>query len=438
MIRKTTIMKSAISMVLFPSVVCAGLFLGSILSTHAQGALANGYTYQAAIAPVGDQDTWTFNASIGDRLIVRVGNATNASGWPKVRLYGPNGALLDSAIGSYDAQEVEVTATNTGQFQAVVDWGTGVGEYRLTLAQSPGAITVAPGDEGGPLTNGFTHAGVITVGDLDVWTINANSGDRLVVRLGDATNSAYEPGLRIYGPNGALLDSATGAYNAQEVEITATNSGQFLVLVEGDSGSGAYRITLAQSPGAITVAPGDEGGPLTNGFTHTGVITVGDLDVWTFNACAGDIINLQLTELSDESGFSPTLRLYAPNGVLTNSVTGSTSAQINRLAPLTGTYTLVAGDNDGSGAGTYQLTGTGVSAGLILCQPLVQGTNVVLRSAGGPAYGNYVLLAATNIALPANDWTPIHTNQFNAYGVFTATNTLNPLVRQEFFRVKNP
>ena len=65
-------------------------------------------------------------------------------------------------------------------------------------------------------------------------------------------------------------------------------------------GTGTYRLTMTHTPAAITVSPGDEGGPLTNGATHTGAIAVGDVDVWTFTANAGERIALHVGQISDD------------------------------------------------------------------------------------------------------------------------------------------
>ncbi len=78
--------------------------------------------------------------------------------------------------------------------------------------------------------------------------------------------------------------------------------GTYLVLVasadSGVDGSGTYRLTMAHSPGPITVSAGDEGGPLTNGALHSGEIVQGDLDVWTFTASAGDRIAVHIGEIT--------------------------------------------------------------------------------------------------------------------------------------------
>jgi len=83
---------------------------------------------------------------------------------------------------------------------------SGHGNYTLSLAKSPGQIFVAPLDEGGPLTNGWKHTGVLEAGDLDVWSFAATAGDSIVLRMG-ATN--FNPWIRLFGPNGALVGSAT-------------------------------------------------------------------------------------------------------------------------------------------------------------------------------------------------------------------------------------
>ena len=95
-----------------------------------------------------------------------------------------------------------------------------------------------------------------------------------------------------------------------ELALTATNSGTYTVLMAdsnfGDfGGTGAYRLYFAQFPGAFVVPSGDEGGSLTNGGNHDGTIQVGDLDLWSFTANAGDRIVLRGAALTTTSNFYP-------------------------------------------------------------------------------------------------------------------------------------
>src|SRR5207244_4052113 len=124
------------------------------------------------------------------------------------------------------------------------------------------------------------------LGDLDLWSFTAAVGDRVVVRVGALTSTNYfYPWFRIYNPNGVLVaDNGGGSYAvADELALTATNSGTFTVLVSdsdysGDGGTGAYRLYYAQFPGAFVVPAGDEGGGLTSGGNYDGTIQLGDLD----------------------------------------------------------------------------------------------------------------------------------------------------------------
>ena len=132
------------------------------------------------------------------------------------------------------AAEASFRATNSGTFTVVVGDGnggaTGTGPYRLTLAKTGAPITVSAGDEGGTLTNGVMYTGVISHGDLDVWSFTANAGESMVVRMGDVggTNT-LDPWVRLYGPNGALLDSSYSSV-AAAVPPTVALSPSWLVM----------------------------------------------------------------------------------------------------------------------------------------------------------------------------------------------------------------
>src|SRR5579871_2778459 len=156
------------------------------------------------------------------------------------------------------------------------------------------------------------HTGNIAVGDLDLWTFTATPGEALVVRVGDAiSTNSFTPWLRLYDPSGVLLGTSSGT-SAAEVSTRATNSGTFLVVI-GDgngalSGSGAYRLTLADTGDPVVITPGDDGGPMTNGFMHTGNIAVGDLDLWTFTATPGEALVVRVGDIVSTNTFTPWVR----------------------------------------------------------------------------------------------------------------------------------
>src|SRR5256885_1168382 len=111
-----------------------------------------------------------------------------------MRIYGPTGTLLDSSSTTIGA-EVSTVAAASGTFLVVAgDLSgsfSGSGAYRLTLAKTGGPVVVSAGDEGGPLTNGAMHTGFLDVGDLDVWTFTASSGERSVGQVGGTRWGTY-------------------------------------------------------------------------------------------------------------------------------------------------------------------------------------------------------------------------------------------------------
>jgi hypothetical protein len=66
------------------------------------------------------------------------------------------------------------------------------------------------------------------------------------------------------------------------------------------------------------------------------------------------------------------------------------------------------------------------------------GNQVIINGAGGLAGATYRILAATNVALPLVQWTPMVTNQFNASGGFSYTNVIQPNLPAQYFRVILP
>src|SRR5262249_46857729 len=196
---------------------------------------------------------------------------------PWIRIWAPNGAQLGGSYGT-NATALDVVANLTGEYLVLVasydNALDGTGTYRLTMAHTPGPITVSPGDQGGPLTNGALHTGEIIQGDLDVWTFTATAGDHIAVHIGEITDAAgnFTPWIRIWAPNGAQLGGSYGS-SATALDVVANVTGNYLVLVasydSGFDGSGTSRITMAHTPGPITVSPADQGGPLTNGAMPT-------------------------------------------------------------------------------------------------------------------------------------------------------------------------
>jgi hypothetical protein len=100
---------------------------------------------------------------------------------------------------------------------------------------------------------------------------------------------------------------------------------------------------LAKTGSPVTISAGDEGGPLTNGVTHTGRIGVGDLDVWTVAAAAGERINVRMGDLGGTNSLDPWLRLIGPDGQLLKQSFSTLAAEVDFRVTNSGVFLVLAG-----------------------------------------------------------------------------------------------
>jgi hypothetical protein len=381
-----------------------------VVSTGDQGGeMVNGIKNLAEII-IGDLDVWRFTAAAGDMVHLRMGGAFT----PWIRLYGPNGEFVGEAVsGSTDTRDVllEKRATNAGVYVMVTSSTieSGVGNYELTLAHAPAAFTTSATDDGGDLLNGANTPGNISVGDLDLWRFDANAGDALVLRMG----GQFTPKLQLYGPDGALVaEAVSGSNETRDVtlEARAENAGTYMVIASSTvfSESGTYSLNLIRAPAEFGVSEGDQGGEMISGPLYEGELTLGDIDVWSFEAPGNQSFFLRIG-----AEFAPWLRVYGPGGELVGEAnspsTGTRDVFINATGTNAGTYIVVAQAVSG-GVGNYNLN-------------LVLGSGGVQISSGDE--GGLLLNGATNIAtIPLGDldaWTFLGT--VGDSNVFRVTST---------------
>jgi len=297
--------------------------------------LVNGSGNPGTLALAG-LDIWTVSANVGDNVVLRLGT-TNFTGFLSV--YEPDGTLLNYGAGG--DVPLSFTATNAGAFTVIVSgYGPGgSGPYTLRLAEMPEPFIVPAM----PLVNGGDSPGNLALAGLDIWTLTANVGDDIVLRLGTTNFTGF---LSVYGPDGTLLNY--GAGGDVPISFTATNNGAFTVIVSGygPGGSGAYGLSLAQLPERFT-APGT---PLVNGADNLGTLGLGDLDIWTFTANPGDNIMLRL----GTTNFFADLEVYGPDGALLTGGAGNDIAG-SFTATNSGTFTAIVSCYGANGVGGYGL-----------------------------------------------------------------------------------
>jgi hypothetical protein len=191
---------------------------------------------------------------------------------------------------------------------------------------------------------------------------------------------------------------------------------------------------LAQFPEPFIVPAGEEGGPMTGGGNYAGTINLGDEDLWAFTACTGDSIHLSLKS----TNFYGNLDLYGANGALLKTAATGTDAVIDYTATNCGTFAARVSSYSSGGTGTYGLTAGGLSDGLKLCVPVIEGDRLAVNGIGGGPGATFILYSTTNVTAAVGLWTPVVTNQFDRFGVFSYTNGYNPALQRQYLRLVVP
>ena len=300
------------------------------------GVLPNGGEVVGFI-DVGDLDSYTFDASAGDGIQIRVSDIDTDVWVPQVHVYRPDGFRILAPFGD-DVALLVYSATITGTHTIVVT-DTSInrdqsGTYRIYYTRAPGA------NADGALVNGGVRAGQIDQGDLDSFTFEAQPGDGVQLRIADTGPGDFVPAFSIYRPDGFRILAPSGADVAAAVYDITLGGTHTVVVADGSAEGnqrGDYNLYYTNVPGA------NENGLLINGGVRTGTIDLGDLDSYTFEAQKGDGLQIRLSD-TDNSAFFPQMHLYRPDGFRILAPSADNVAGIIYAITQAGTHTLVVND----------------------------------------------------------------------------------------------
>jgi hypothetical protein len=295
-------------------------------------------------------DAYTFEATAGMGVQLRVTDVGQTSFYPYLRVYDPNGKIV---INDYhpDVAAVDLSPSISGKYTVVVfDYSSGyasTGAYKIYFTSAPGS------NDGGALDPTSPIDATLDEGDMDAYTLDATAGTGVQLRVTDVGQTSFYPYLRVYDPNGKIVtydyhqDVAAAAF-------TASISGKYTVVVfdysSGYASTGAYKIYCTVAPGS------NEGGALTVGTPTTGTIELGDLDSYTFSAAVGNKLQVVATDVN-ATAFVPTVAIYDPAGKNLVNNSGATTATASFTAATAGSYTVVVSDSSAGYAsiGDYSL-----------------------------------------------------------------------------------
>ncbi len=190
--------------------------------------------------------------------------------------------------------------------------------------------------------------------EAHAWFFQGQGGDHILVRV-----TPLGPGL---DPDVWLLDAnlervaAVDAFAAGEpetIELTLTADGQYLVLVRDFAGQpGDYEIAL----GAAPIATPENAGALNYGDSLIGAIKPDTAVAWSFNAQAGDVIDLTATP--GESSSDLVVQLQGPDGLTVLAVDDASAGMAESIrafiVPTAGAWRVVLREYFGQPA-SYRL-----------------------------------------------------------------------------------
>jgi fibronectin-binding autotransporter adhesin len=292
-----------------------------------------------------------------------------------------------------------------------------------------GALSGTGSIEGPQTTNGTGNTTYIIGGNnLDV-TFDGNI----------SSNSAKAGSLVLLNKigTGKLTLNGTSTFTGG----TTVDAGSLIVNNPTGSGTGSGALSIAAGAtlggtgrigSATTVddyailAPGNSTGTLT----FDGSLTLGEFSELNFElgtsndlvVCNGALSLNGVLNVTNGPGFGPgtyTLFTYNPangfsfSGLTLNSLPAGYGYSINTATP--GQVKLVVSATTPPAIGN-----AGISGG-----------KLVFSGTGGTPSGTYYVIASTNLATPATNWTRIQTNQFDASGNFAVTN--GPATNAQYF-----
>jgi hypothetical protein len=206
-------------------------------------SIAFGQVLCETIGPISETDAYTFEASAGDLVFIRMVAIANVFMDPLIRVYDPNGQFLVAASAAYSAEigSLQITASGRYTILALDTLGDHGGDYCIHVQRL--------NDPGDPTAIAFFDTlcdTITTLSQTDAYVFNGEAGDVIRITMSASGNVFMDPELRLYDPNGTLIATAVHADFAVIDDLELPSSGVFVILagdVQGDDG-GDYCVNL--------------------------------------------------------------------------------------------------------------------------------------------------------------------------------------------------
>jgi autotransporter-associated beta strand protein len=363
-------------------------------------------------------------------------NNTGSDAVGSFQLDGSNGGIMVTQNFSTTCRNNDTAPT----FENLAGTNTLSG---TNLCQAGGTNVIYQADAGSLLlvTAPMQYVGTLTAARTFVFTGN-----------GDVTVSGAILKSTSTAPVGLVKDGAgTLTLTAINTYTNGTTVNGGTLQVNGSLAIGRVNVTDGTLGGTGTIA-----GPVAISSGGTLAPGNGDIGTLTINNA---LTNTGVTMIKlNKTG--PTLTNDSINGVSTFVFGGTLSVTNTGPGVLTvgdsfkifsatgykGAFTTISPSTPGAGliwnTNNLSVNGTlAVALGTVhlqVAQVSLSGINLVLSGSGGAAGYSYSVLSSTNLVTLPGGWTPVGTGNFDGFGGFIFTNSIDSQAPQRFYEIRVP
>jgi len=305
-------------------------------AAHASEPIAYEQCLPGIIANAGEEDSFTFNGSAGQRVTAFLDNL--AFRRFSLRLADPNGNSIGfCSFTSGDCEIDNVTLPLTGTYTITVDGeNDATGNYTLCLSWLNDGTTPIAYEQ-------CLNSLISPMGDQDSFTFSGALGQQVTIYLDNLAFRRFS--LSLTAPNGNSIGFCSFTSGDCEIDnVLLPANGTYTITVNGeDDANGNYTLCLNWLNDGTTPTAYEQ-------CRNSLISPMGDQDTFTFVGAIGQRVTAYLDNLAFRR-FS--LSLIDPNG---NSIgfcsfTSGDCEIDNVLLPANGTYTMtVDGEDDANGS----------------------------------------------------------------------------------------
>lgn len=292
----------------------------------------------------GDIDVYSTQAGAGDILAARI-TLKSFGTLPNLTVISPSGEMLDSQ----GPIRYEVLPEN-GTYYLICQSSESsyASDYLISVVKYSVATGVVEDVDGGRISSGETKAGNITVGDIDMYALQANAGDVLNFSMTTTTENLVSD-VALIAPDGEITGVAYG--NAINTRLPGT----YVVVCCDSDGmrTGNYVLSFLKSPGATGSADDLDGGDIAPAETKSGYLSEGDVDAFTFQANAGDVVTILLETANPALDLAHDVQ--GPGGIRPTQIQTPGIADAYRIS-IGGTYCILCNDSAHLQSGNYTIS----------------------------------------------------------------------------------